>query len=455
MAAVTAQPVPSRTTLAARVRHLSAGTGGEGLVLAIAVPPLFLHATYQPHVSIGLASTTVDVTLADAAVAAVAVAAGLRTRRDGLGPLARARWVLGAAAAFVALALLSLATPALRGEEYAYAPHVVSALKLAWYAMLLPATVLVVRSAREAVPLFRAVVLWGAAATAWGALQFLGVVAEFQGKRPGQREPSFLGTHDFAALSGAAVTLGLVALLFADRRALARRSWIATAVVAGSLGLVLSGALTAVAGLWLAAAVVVIVAYLTTGARLGRVLATIGIVLTVTAGATTMRAEAITRFAEFLGIRDRVTDTGIESYAQRTLLAYIGARIWLDHPVVGVGFQASSEEWAYGPYLDDARRRFPDEPEEAFPSPERPWGVQSLYVQVPADMGVVGFAALLGLFTAAVASAVRGIRGSPAPLVGLAWLLVATGVWAGIGLVPGIPLAALTFVALALTTVRD
>ncbi len=423
-------------------------------MLAAAVPPLFLHATYQPHVSIGLASTTVDVTLADVAIAAVVVAAWLRARRDGYGPLRRARLVLGALAAFVVVALLSLATPALRGEDYAYAPHVVSALKLAWYAVLAPATVLVVRSARDAVPLFRAVVAWGAAALGWGLLQFVGAVAELQGKRPWQREPSFLGTHDFAALSGATLTVGLAAFLLGDGRPLAGgRAWTATALVAGAAGLVLSGALTGVAGLWLAAAALLVVVRVTQGLGLRRVVATLGVVLAVTAGAMTIRAEAISAFAEFLGFRERDT-RNIESYAQRTLLAYIGARIWLDHPMAGVGFQASSEEWAYGPYVDDARRRFPDEPDEAFPSPDRPWGVQSLYVQVLADMGVIGFALLVGLFAAAVRAALGGVRGSPAPLVGLAWLLVAAGVWAGIGLVPGIPLAALTFVALGLTSAR-
>lgn len=178
-----------------------------------------------------------------------------------------------------------------------------------------------------------------------------------------------------------------------------------------------------------------------------------------------MRATAIERFAEFIGLRDRVEDTGVESYAQRTLLAYIGARIWLDHPLAGVGWQASSEEWAYGPYLDDARQRFPDEPAEAFPSPRRPWGVQSLYVQVLADLGVIGLAALVWLFGGAVVAAL-GRRGPPGhgsrpgsslavvPLAGLAWLLVAAGIWGGIGLVPGIPLAALTFLATGLATVR-
>ena len=126
-----------------------------------------------------------------------------------------------------------------------------------------------------------------------------------------------------------------------------------------------------------------------------------------------MRAETIERFAEFLGIRDRVEQTGVESYAHRTLLAYIGARIWLDHPLTGVGWQASSEEWAYGPFLDDARARFPDEPDQAFPAPERPWGIQLLYLQVAADLGIAGVVLLVGFAAAAIAAGVRGLRTSP------------------------------------------
>jgi O-antigen ligase len=183
-------------------------------------------------------------------------------------------------------------------------------------------------------------------------------------------------------------------------------------------------------------------------------LAAAAIVVAVTAGTAVMRAEAIERFAEFIGIRDRVTDAGVQSYAHRALLAYIGGRIWLDNPLVGVGWQASSEEWAYSPYLADAHARFPDEPDEAFPSPERPWGVQTLYLQVLADLGVVGFAALVALFAAGVAAALRGARASPVPLAGLAWLLVAAGVWGGIGLIAGLPLAALTWIALGLGCVR-
>jgi hypothetical protein len=174
----------------------------------------------------------------------------------------------------------------------------------------------------------------------------------------------------------------------------------------------------------------------------------------ITAGTALMRGEALTRFAEFVGIRDENGDTGVESYAQRTLLAYIGAKIWLDHPVVGVGWQASDDEFAYGPHLADARKRFPDEPAEAFPSPERPWGVQNAYVQTLADLGLVGLAVLAALGWAAVAAGRAGARASPLALVGLLWLLVAAGIWIGVGLVPGIPLAALTWIGLGLAISR-
>ena len=153
-APLTVLATQARAPLGGRVRALAPGAAVESLVLALAVPPLFLHATYQPHVSIPLGGTTVDVTLADAAIAAVLVAAVVRGRREGFAPLVQARGVLIAAAALVAVGLLSLATPAVLGEDYAYATHTVSALKFAWYALLLPAAVLLVRRVADARPLF-------------------------------------------------------------------------------------------------------------------------------------------------------------------------------------------------------------------------------------------------------------------------------------------------------------
>jgi O-antigen ligase len=451
---VTAEPLPRAHASAGTARALVGDAPAGALVLAAAVPFLFLHATYQPSLSVGLGSSTVDATLADAAIACVVVAASLRGRSEGWHPLARARVVLGLAAAFVLVGAISLATPSLLGEDYDLTEHAISVAKFAWYATLLPATVLLVRSSEDLIPLARAVVAWSVAATSWGLLQFLGVVSEFEGKRPGQREPSFVGIHDFAALSGAALVVGAIGVALGDGRPAGRR-WKLVGLAAGALGVILSGAMTAVLGLWLAVAVVLLSARALGALRARGAVALAAVTLLVTAGTAAMRADTIERFAEFLGIRDRVAETGVESYAHRTLLAYIGGRIWLDRPITGVGWQASSEEWAYGPFLEDARERFPDEPDQAFPSPAHPWGIQLLYLQVAADLGIAGIALLLGLAAAAVTAGVRAFRSSPAALVGLGWLCVAAGVWGGIGLVAGLPLGALTWIAIGLATVRD
>ena len=440
-----------RTVTAER---LPRATPPEAFVLAAAVPFLFLHATYQPTLSIDVGSTSIDVTLADAAIAAVLVAAALRARRDGWAPLARARLVLGLTAALVVSGALSLGTPALLGEDYAFTSHAISVAKFAWYATLLPSTLLLVRGLGDLLPVARAGIAWSVAATSWGVLQFLGVVSEFEGKRPGQREPSFVGIHDFAALSGAVMALGAVGVALGDGRPAGRRSSL-VALASGGLGVVLSGAMTAVIGLWLATVAVLLGARAVKALKPRRTAALAAVALVVTAGTAAMRAETIERFAEFLGIRDRVEETGVESYAHRTLLAYIGGRIWLDNPVIGVGWQASSEEWAYGPYLEDARQRFPDEPDQAFPSPEHPWGIQLLYLQVAADLGIVGIALLLALTVAAVRAGIRNLRASAVALVGLSWVAVAAGVWAGVGLVPGLPLDALTWVAIGLVSVGE
>jgi O-antigen ligase len=451
---VTAEPVPRTHPSAGTVRALVGDAPTETLVLAAAVPFLFLHATYQPGVSLETGSTSIDVTLADVAIAATLAAALVRAGRDGWEPLWQARILLGFTAALVLVGVVSLATPSLLGERYDVGVHAISVAKFAWYACLLPATVLLVRSVRDAVPLLRAIVAWSAAATGVGLLQFLGLVAEFEGKRPGQREPSFVGIHDFAALSGAALVVGAIGVALGDGRPVGRR-WAAVGLVAGALGVVLSGAMTAVLGLWLAVGATLLGARALGALRARRAIALLGVTLLVTVGTAAMRAETIERFAEFIGLRDRVEETGVESYAHRTLLAYIGGRIWLDNPVTGVGWQASSEEWAYGPFLDDARARFPDEPEQAFPAPDRPWGIQLLYLQVAADLGIAGIVALLGLAATGIAAGIRGIRSSPVALVGLGWLLVAAGVWSGIGLVPGLPLGVLTWLAFGLVTVRD
>ncbi len=210
-----------------------------------------------------------------------------------------------------------------------------------------------------------------------------------------------------------------------------------------------------VIGVWLAAGAVIAIAF--RERRLHRTaVAWVAVVLVAVAvGTSAMRATALERFAEFLGIRDHTAQsTGIQSYAHRTLLGYIGVRIFLDHPLTGVGWQASSLDFAYSPFLEAAHRRFPSEPAQAFPSPEHRWGVQNLYLETLADLGVVGFLALLTAFGSALVAGVRGSRVTPLALTGVAWLLVASGIWLGLGLIAGVPIAALTWIAFGLTSTR-
>ena len=118
--------------------------------------------------------------------------------------------------------------------------------------------------------------------------------------------------------------------------------------------------------------------------------------------------------------QDPSAQENVQTYVQRTMLAYIGWQIFLDHPIAGAGWQASSkEEQVYGDYLDDARREFPDAPALAFPSPEHPYGTQNAYIQALADLGVIGFCLLLatfaaGLLLAAPGGAPRAARHGPA-----------------------------------------
>ena len=108
-----------------------------------------------------------------------------------------------------------------------------------------------------------------------------------------------------------------------------------------------------------------------------------------------MRGDALEDFLRFVGVRGDEPPIGVETYSQRTVLAYIGLRIAQDNPIVGVGWQRSSRPEVFEPYVDDARERFPDVVDLAFPAEGREWGVQNLYIQMLADAGVIGLALLL------------------------------------------------------------
>jgi hypothetical protein len=181
--------------------------------------------------------------------------------------------------------------------------------------------------------------------------------------------------------------------------------------------------------------------------------AAVGVIVAVGAlGVATMRSGDLEAAIRSVGLGSKPhTSYDAASYVHRSLLAYIGLRIFAAHPVAGVGWQGSEELENYGPYLGAAHRRFPDEPARAFPSPKHAWGVQNVYLQTLADLG---FAALAAFFGSAVLLALQAVRlthllAVPS-IVGLLWLLVAGGVWNGLGLVAGIPLDALTWLAVGM-----
>lgn len=425
-------------------------------MLAVALPFLFFHVDFQPAVTVELGSVSADAVLSDFAVLAVVVTALVAGVRHGFGSL-RGGWpVWLAGGLFVLLVGAASFYPRLWDSAYDVSTHAVTAAKFGEYALLAPAVALLLRRPRDLELVLGALLIWATAAAVVGVLQIFGVDI-FDAWQPGRRQPSFLGHYDLAALCGAALLAALAVLCLRTSAGLPR--WLlVTGGAAGAVGVVVSGSAAAGIGLGLAVAAVTLAAAYRRRLTLRRALAAAGVLAAVAAGILVMRGGDVDQFVRFLGIRERdaSAEENVQTYVQRTMLAYIGWRIFLDNPVAGAGWQASAkEEQVYGDYLDDARREFPEAPELAFPSRERPYGTQNAYVQALADMGVVGLALLLATLGAGLVLAGRAaVRGSPetafAGLVAGAWLLLAMGAWAAVGLVAGVPLDALIWISLGL-----
>jgi O-Antigen ligase len=376
---------------------------------------------------------------------AAGVGAGVRL---GFAPIRRGRAIWIAAGLLFLWIAVDVVLPA-GSHGYPWQTHGVTAAKFFEYALLAPAVVLLVRKHADLGLLVGVVVGWSVVATFVGLIQFFGANIFVSGATGG-RQLSFLGFHDFGALSAAALAVGLTAIalpaLGLDRTV----GW--AGVASGALGVVLSAPITAVIGLGLAALALVALALLRREWSLRR-FAVVGVILAVTAGgAVAMRGDQLDEVLRFVGIEtERDTSSNVESYAHRSVLAWIGWQMFLDHPIAGVGWEASGDPERFMPYVPAARREFPDEPELAFPAPDRRYGVQNLYVQVLSDLGIVGLLLLAAVFTAVVWTALRNRNAFAA--IGLVWAAVVAGVWAALGIVAGIPLDALTWIAFGLVAI--
>ena len=152
---------PVASSFVSRAPVLRTASPGA-LVVAGALPLLFLHRTWQPAAG--------SVALSDLAVLAVVVAAVWSGIRDGFAPLLAGRWIW-AAWGFLAV-WLALATlyGAARFGAYPFRTHLVTLLKWYEYALLAPALPLLVRTRRDLELVLWSLALWSAAATIDSAL---------------------------------------------------------------------------------------------------------------------------------------------------------------------------------------------------------------------------------------------------------------------------------------------
>jgi O-antigen ligase len=423
------------------------------VVLAVAVPLLFFHEKYQPEVEVAWSSTSLDVRLSDVAVLLVVVAAIVSAAKFGtfrFNP-GRILWIPGT------VLLLWFAFEAFRPisvDDARFEEHLVSLLKFGEYALLAPAVPLLVRRAQDLTVVLGSLVLWTVVAATIALVQFFGVDI-FDAWNAGWRQPSFLGHHDLAALSAIAAGVAAAGIVWGGRR-LPMPALFGAAIVFGALGLMLAGSLAAAAGFALGAAAVVLAARSRFMPSAGRVFALVALVAVVAAGVAAIRADSLEEFARFVGVREEEEVEGVETYTQRTVLSYIGLRIFQDNPVLGVGWQRSARPDVFEPYLADAHERFPNVVERAFPAAGREWGVQNLYVQILADAGIVGLVLLIAVGVGGVVLAWRTVAHGPRPWAAGAGLAVAcalltlAGEWASLGIVAGIPIQAATCLLLGL-----
>ncbi|HEV2592771.1 MAG TPA: O-antigen ligase family protein [Gaiellaceae bacterium] len=431
------------------MRKLFSGASPAALVLALAVPFVFLHTHYQPH----LAAGQVDVDLTDLAMLAALGAAIWDGRTRGWAPLRAAASIWRPLGAFLVLLLLSLLWARHYDPAYGLGHHLVSALKFCEYVVLAPAAALALRTRDDRRVFLWAVALWTSFLSLIALLQFLGLVHEFEGRRPEQREPSYIGIHDLGALAGAALSMLFASIVLPPVRSRAR-----VAGIAGAFGVALAAAFDAVGGTCVAAIAIWGVARRRARISAVRTVSLVVLCAVVTVAAVQLRSNTIVSFLSFLGVRPPAQSTstgGVESWQQRVLLGYIGVKIWEDHLVVGTGWQESELPHAFEPHLAAARERFSSQPAQAFPSPQHEWGVQNGVVQTLSDLGIVGLVLLAAFFFAAFRLLVRvALRAPPAlarqALATTGWVLLSLAVFTGTGLLAGAPIDAEIWLGLGL-----
>ncbi len=284
-----------------------------------------------------------------------------------------------------------------------------------------------------------AVAAFATVAVAWGLIGFL---TADQG-----RQGSFMGEHDLAALATMVLAVGLVRLH-------ARRGnpgvLALLGIVVGVVGVVLGASLASVLGVYLAAAVVLLIAKRRGDFRLMALLATLAVAGAATAGTLALRQGDLDFLQSWFGPPAETPGQYAASWSQRLIFTYIGGRVFLDQPVLGTGWYGELPPKEYAQYLPDARERFSDQPPHYFPSATGTFIPQQTYDQVLYELGLVGVAFFLALAAAAAwrAAAATRRRDPEWAYVPAAWLASLAGVLAGAALYGGSPLATIFWLTL-------
>src|SRR5207302_3751472 len=200
------------------------------------------------------------VVLSDLVLLAVGLAALWAGLRRGFAPL-RAGWPIWIAGGVFLLDVgAGSVYPKLWASGYHASTHAVTAAKFAEYALLALTVPLLVRARRDVELLAVTLIAWSVTATVAGVAQIFGADI-LEAWTAGRRQPSFLGHHDFASLSGATLALCLVGLalrpVWRPRPAL-----LAVAGLSGGLGLIVSGSSAGAIGLAVGAGALLLAARL-------------------------------------------------------------------------------------------------------------------------------------------------------------------------------------------------
>lgn len=401
-----------------------------------------IRAPDQPSLDVAAAGTVVSVTPTDLLLLALLVAVGVLIAR-GARPTREAWPILLAGLAFAGwLGLSSLPN----GSS-----AVVAAGKLVELGVLTLAASLVLGRVAQLRLILAGLVAFTVVGAIWAVVEFIVT---------SRRAAAFLGEHDLATLSTLVLVIWLITLV-EPAPDLGRMPLVAGA--AGAVGITLGASFASLLGLYVAVGALLLLARLRGSLRLRAVLLTLLTCAAITAGTLTIRSDNLGFLNEWFGDTE-TSEPGAHagSWSQRLIFAYIGGRIFLDHPVVGTGWYGELPPEEYVEYLPDAKRRFAGQPEHYFPQPDGTFIPQQALDQVLYELGLVGAGLLLVLGVVSCWAALRTARrrraGAGHAYVGYipaTWLLTIVGALAGTALFGGTPLAALFWLVLGVVAAGE